>query len=142
MSDSPNLPPRPSDPPSGDSAASSPADPPPYAPSPTGPNFAAALPSAAEAKGFFGALFDFSFRHFVAIKLVKIVYIIFIVLLAFFYLFALVGGFLVHPVVGVLALIFYPVVAIVELALFRFVLEFIVATVRTAENTSAMAARA
>lgn len=87
-----------------------------------------------QAKGFFGALFDFSFTHFVTPSLVKVVYIAVLVMGILGWLVYVVAGFSVDPALGVLALILGPIVVIIYLALVRLSLEFYLAVVRMSQD--------
>lgn len=89
---------------------------------------------AQETAGFFKALFDFSFTHFVTPIIVKVVYVLITV--------ALVLGWLVFTLIsftqsaggGLLVLILGAIVVIVYLALARMTLEFYLAIVRMSED--------
>jgi hypothetical protein len=88
-----------------------------------------------EAKGFFPALFDFSFNSFATPSVVKVLYIIGMVLLGLFYL----GGIIVSFAVagagqGLLVLIVGGIAALFYLTLFRITLEFYYALVRMSED--------
>ena len=107
-------------------------------------------------KGFFGALFDFSFRHFVTGRVVAFLYavsLVIVVLNALFsagYLSLLLGAFLsavaesqaVGWVVGVLAFVIgAPLLLFVSVVYVRVLLEIIVVLFRIAENTAELARR-
>jgi hypothetical protein len=87
------------------------------------------------AKGFFGALFDFSFEHFVTPSIVKVVYVLATIALALgfvvFLISALISG---SSGLIVLTLILGPVLAVLYLALIRMTLEFYFAIVRMSED--------
>lgn len=93
----------------------------------------------ASRKGFFAKLFDLSFSEFIAIQIAGVLYgigILFIGLFALGILFAgLQGGAL--PAIG--ALIFAPLVFVLNIIFFRITLEAFIASIRTAENTSRIA---
>ncbi|MDQ3592241.1 MAG: DUF4282 domain-containing protein [Actinomycetota bacterium] len=90
---------------------------------------------ANDAKGFFGALFDFSFTHFVTPKIVKVVYILATVALALFYLIVVVAGLLSDsPLAGVLVLLLGWIPFLIYLALIRMTLEFYYALIRMSED--------
>ena len=91
-----------------------------------------------EAKGFFGALFDFNFNSFVTIKFIKFIYILSIAFLVLLWLVYVVMGFVVEPGLGVAALLLGWIPVILYVIWIRVFLEFLVSTVRTAQNTSAM----
>ncbi len=86
------------------------------------------------AKGFFGALFDFSFEHFITPIIVKVVYIVALI--------ALVLGWLLWTIVvlsrnvgaGFLVLILGAILVILYLAFIRMTLEFYLAIVRMSQD--------
>lgn len=105
-------------------------------------------------KGFFGSLFDLSFRHFVTGGVVKFLYVIssiFAILNALFtagYLSVLLGAFLssatgsssVGVVLGsLLFLAAAPLLTLLGVVYVRVLLEIVVVLFRIAENTSEMA---
>jgi hypothetical protein len=110
--------------------------------------------SAGEA-GFFKALFDFRFEHFITVKFSSFLYILAFVVAALMWLsnilWAIVfgaawgnmnsfygeGGFNAVPLV--LAILFGWIPSVIALIAMRLGLEFAVATVRTAQNTSRIA---
>ncbi|MFC7402523.1 DUF4282 domain-containing protein [Citricoccus sp. GCM10030269] len=96
--------------------------------------------NAVEDKGFFGALFDFSFRSFVTVSFAKIIYIILIVLIALGWLFYVIAGFAVDPALGFGALLMGWIPGFVMLVLARVMIEFYIAMVRTSQNTAATVA--
>ncbi|MEE6272886.1 DUF4282 domain-containing protein [Georgenia wangjunii] len=104
------------------------------APSPQG------APGASE-KGFFGALFDLSFKSFVTLSFAKVIYVIAIVVVGVLWLFATIVGFLDSPGAGLAALLLGWIPALVYIVLIRVSLEFAVAMVRTAQNTSVLTYR-
>ncbi|WP_432478102.1 DUF4282 domain-containing protein [Nocardioides sp. GXQ0305] len=85
-------------------------------------------------KGFFGALFDFSFEHFVTPMLVKAVYIVALVALGLGWLFWLVAGFAQDAAFGVAVLILGPILLFLYLCLIRMTLEFYLAIVRMSQD--------
>lgn len=88
------------------------------------------------------ALFDFSFTTFVAPSIAKIVYILVMAVIALAYLFAVIAAFSADAVAGLLVLVFVgPLVGILYLVLARVGLESLIATIRTAENTSELVRR-
>lgn len=102
-------------------------------------------------KGFFGALFDLSFRHFVTGKVVSFLYVIsliFAVLNALFsamYLSVLLGAFLSAAadssaagwVVGILLFcIVAPLLLLLSVVYVRVLLEIVVVLFRIADNTA------
>ncbi|GAB3181894.1 hypothetical protein GCM10027060_13670 [Nesterenkonia halophila] len=93
-------------------------------------------PNAAEAKGFFGALFDFSFQSFVTVKFATLIYMVLLVFLALGWLVMIIGGFVTDTWVGVLALLLGWIPAVIYLILIRVMLEFYIAMIRTSQNTA------
>lgn len=105
--------------------------------------------AAGSAKGFFGALFDFSFRHFVTIRFVQVFYIIGIAWALLNYL----SGFITFGLLGagidpwgdysawpiILYILFGWIVPVITVLALRVGLEFVVATIRTSQNTSEIA---
>ncbi|WP_010525474.1 DUF4282 domain-containing protein [Nesterenkonia sp. F] len=92
--------------------------------------------NAVEAKGFFGALFDFSFQSFVTVKFATFIYIVLLVFLVLGWLFMVIGGFVADTWVGVLALLLGWIPAVIYLILIRVMLEFYIAMIRTSQNTA------
>jgi hypothetical protein len=88
-----------------------------------------------EAKGFFGALFDFSFDSFATPAVVKVLYIIGMVLLGLAYVIAVIAGFAVQGAgAGLLILVIGAIGVLFYLTLFRITLEFYYAIVRMSED--------
>ena len=94
-----------------------------------------------EPKAFLRRLFDFSFKTFIAIDMIKILYVIAIALAGLMglgvLLFSAQGG-AVGVIVG---LILAPIVFFISVLSYRITLEIIVVLFRIAENTSIMAGR-
>lgn len=91
--------------------------------------------------GFFQALFDFNFNHFVTPKIVKIVYIVGTVLIALFTLFLFLtsfrhfsGEFGASPVLGLVQLLGAPILGLFYLAFLRMSLELYYAVIRLSED--------
>jgi hypothetical protein len=85
-------------------------------------------------KGFFGALFDFKFDHFITPMIVKVVYVVGMIVAVLAWLFWTVVGFAENPAVGIFVLIIGAVGAILWLAFFRMTLEFYLSIVRMSED--------
>ena len=107
--------------------------PPPTPPASPGPSSAAGGPTP-NGKGFFAALFDFSFETFITPMIVKFVYIIGAVVIAVAWLGFLITGFSSGAGYGLAVLIIGPFVAIIYLAMFRMTLEFYLALVRMSDD--------
>jgi hypothetical protein len=100
---------------------------------PTGPygNAVAGQPSS---KGFFGALFDFSFSTFITPMIVKAVYILSVIVLGLVWLVWLIAAFSQNAGLGLVVLIIGPIGVIIYLAFIRMTLEFYLAIVRMSED--------
>ncbi len=88
---------------------------------------------------FFGKLFDFSFKEFITLQVIKYLYILGIVFAALYGLVLLFGGFFMigsDTFKGIFFIIISPLVFILFTVLARLSLEAIVATFRIAENTT------
>jgi hypothetical protein len=85
-------------------------------------------------KGFFGALFDFRFEHFITPMIVKAVYLLALVGLVIGWLIFLVAGFASDAASGVIVLVLGPVLLVLYLAFIRMTLEFYLAVVRMSED--------
>lgn len=94
--------------------------------------------SSQEAKGLFGSLFDFSFRHFATPHIVRIVYIVAALLIGIFSLGALSSAISLmanrQAFLGLLLLLATPLIALIQLALARMTMEMYVAVCRSAEE--------
>ena len=91
-------------------------------------------PAAQSRKGFFGALFDFKFEHFITPMIVKVVYILALVGLVLFWLVFLATSFAQSTGMGLAVLILGPVALVLYLAFIRMTLEFYLAIVRMSED--------
>lgn len=85
-------------------------------------------------KGFFGALFDFSFEHFVTPMIVKAVYLLAIAALGIVWLVFLVASFSQSAGLGVVVLILGPIGIVLYLCLIRMTLEFYLAVTRMSQD--------
>jgi ABC-type proline/glycine betaine transport system permease subunit len=108
-----------------------------------GQSMGAAMSSAqaADARGFFGALFDFSFTSFVTVKIIKVLYVLITVLVALFWLGYSIIAFRASAGGGVIVLIFGALFSIIVLAFWRLVLEAFVVVFRIAEDLRAVRER-
>jgi Domain of unknown function (DUF4282) len=89
----------------------------------------------AAAKGFLASLFDFGFNSFVTPKVVKVIYVLMMILLGLGALLFAITAFRVSPVFGVISLfILCPLFFLVELALWRIVLELFIVIFRIADD--------
>lgn len=88
----------------------------------------------AQVHGFFGALFDFSFNHFVTPLIIRVLYVLGLIGIILSYLWLVVVGFLASAVQGVVTLLFGLIIAFIYLAFWRIVLEFCLAVVRMSDD--------
>lgn len=88
-------------------------------------------------KGFFGALFDLSFRHFITPMVVKVVYVLGMIGLVLVWLGFMLSAFSQSTGAGIFVLLFGPLFVILYLCLLRMTLEFYVAIVRMSEDINA-----
>lgn len=91
-------------------------------------------PTGSPTKGFFGALFDFSFEHFVTPIIVKVVYILAIVALGVTWLVLLATSFSQNAGAGIAVLILGPIGILLYLCLIRMTLEFYIAVTRMSQD--------
>jgi hypothetical protein len=97
---------------------------------------------AAESKGFFGALFDFSFTSFVTTKIIKVLYVLILVLAVVSALVYTIIAFKVSAGFGFLTLVIGdPLFIIIVMAFWRLVLEAFVVVFRIAEDIRALRER-
>jgi hypothetical protein len=110
--------------------------PPPNQPPPNQPTggYGGPVPSGQPRKGFFGALFDFGFEHFITPIIVKIVYVLALVGLVLGWLVFLVAGFSQDTGYGITVLFLGPFGIILYLAFIRMTLEFYLAIVRMSQD--------
>lgn len=88
-------------------------------------------------KGFFGALFDFSFNSFVTPKIVKFVYILATIAIGLFVLVFVTASFTESAGAGLVVLFLAPIVGLIYLAFIRMGLEFGYALVRMSDDIHA-----
>lgn len=92
-----------------------------------------------QARGFFGSLFDLSFRSFITTRIIGILYIISIILIALYTIFLVVVAFDASPALGALTLLLLgPLFFILAVIYVRVLLEVAIVFFRIAENTSEM----
>ena len=85
-------------------------------------------------KGFFGALFDFTFEYFVTPMIVKVVYILSIVGLGITWLVFLAASFSQGAGAGLVVLLLGPIAILLYLCLIRMTLEFYLAVTRMSQD--------
>lgn len=119
---------------------------------------AAAQPgSERDTTGFLGALFDLKFDHYVSVRWARIIYVLHIIacvgmwllLIGWSVFFGIIFGLAMgvsvfgessfNPLPLILAILFGWIPALMQLVYGRMVLEFIVASIKTAENTRKIA---
>jgi len=91
-------------------------------------------PPTASGRGFFGALFDFKFEHFITPMIVKFVYVLALVGLVIAWVVFLVAGFADSVTTGVFVLVLGPIALVLYLAFIRMTLEFYLAIVRMSQD--------
>ena len=92
-------------------------------------------------QGFFSGLFDFSFKDFITIRVIKVLFILAIIGSAIAALAMLIGGFMSFRVGAgraLLMIIGSPILFFVYVLLARIWLEIVVVIFRIAENTSTL----
>jgi hypothetical protein len=105
-----------------------------YGTPPPSEPFGQPAPPTTSGKGFFGALFDFKFEHFITPIIVKFVYVLALIALVLGWLFFLVTGFSQSIGGGIAVLILGPVLLVLYLAFIRMTLEFYLAIVRMSQD--------
>ena len=90
-------------------------------------------------QNFFNALFDFSFKEFVTVKIIKVIYAIGILFAAVGSLMLLIKGFQVNFLLGILALVLTPVIFIIYTILVRVYLEIVIVLFRISEDVRKLA---
>ena len=107
-------------------------EPPPNPPAPG--SYGGAPAASPPQKGFFGALFDFRFDHFITPIIVKVVYLLAFAGLVLGWLIFLIAGFSQSAGSGLAILVLGPIAVILYLAFIRMTLEFYLAIVRMSED--------
>ena len=87
-----------------------------------------------EAAGFFKALFDFSFTHFVTPKIVKVVYVLATIGIVIGWIAISISVMHNNAAAGIAVLVFGTIPAVLYLAFFRMMLEFYLSVVRMSED--------
>jgi len=90
-------------------------------------------------KGFFASLFDFSFKEFITLKLLKILYILGILFIGLILLIFIVKSFDMSTKRGIEALIASPFIFLLFTILVRIWIEILAVVFRIAENTKIIA---
>jgi hypothetical protein len=89
-----------------------------------------------ESKGFFGKIFELSFREFVTTSVVKVLYVLSIIGAVFYALAAIAAGFQQGVALGILALILSPIVFFIVVLVARVYMEVIIVLFRIAESVN------
>lgn len=90
-----------------------------------------------DAKGLFGALFDFSFQHFITAKIIRFLYMLSVAMAGIMYLILVIGAFQASPGFGaVMLLIIGPLVFVLSVVYARVMLEIIMVVFRISADTS------
>jgi hypothetical protein len=92
-------------------------------------------------KGFWGSLFDLSFRNFVFPKIIKVLYAIVIVLSCIGYLGGVVYAFQMGMTEGIGAIVLGPIVMIFYLIIVRVWMEVAIVLFRIYDNTNIIAGK-
>jgi hypothetical protein len=102
-----------------------------------------AQPKADGERGFFGSLFDFSFKSFVTPKIIKVLYVLFTIWTALVSLVLLIVGFRTGGMAGGLfmLIIVVPVYVLLTLGIYRVVLEAFMVIFRIYEETRKISER-
>ncbi|WP_116245096.1 DUF4282 domain-containing protein [Nocardiopsis sp. FIRDI 009] len=92
-------------------------------------------------KGFFGALFDFSFRDFVTPKIIKVLFVLWLVLIGLFTLVGVISSFAMmgeEPLVGIVMLFGSLLIGAIYVLLSRVGLEILIVVFRISEDLTAI----
>jgi Domain of unknown function (DUF4282) len=102
-----------------------------------------AQPKAEGEKGFFGSLFDFSFKSFVTPKIIKVLYVLFTIWTALVALILVIVGFRTGGMAGGLfmLIIVVPIYVLLTLGVWRVVLEAFMVIFRIYEETRKISER-
>jgi hypothetical protein len=90
-------------------------------------------------KGFFASLFDFSFKEFISLKLLKILYIIVIIINGLIAFSLILIGLKQSPITAIIFLIGSPIFFLILTILARVWIEALAVAFRIAENTKIIA---
>ena len=105
------------------------------------PTGMAAMQSA-DARGFLGALFDFSFTSFVTTRIIKVLYVLILIMVLLSALIFTYDMFQVSALTGLLTLVIGdPLFIVIVMAFWRLVLESFVVRFRIAEDVRALRER-
>jgi len=97
---------------------------------------------ATDSKGFFGALFDFSFTSFVTTKIIKVLYVLILILAVLSALVYTIIAFKTSAGFGIVTLVIGdPLFIIIVMAFWRLVLEAFIVVFRISEDIRALRER-
>jgi hypothetical protein len=89
-------------------------------------------------KGFFTQLFDFSFTEFITTKIIKFIYILGMIVTGLATIGIIIFAFGQSVAVGIVALIFSPLIFLIYVIVLRVWLEIIIVIFRISENTESL----
>jgi len=89
-------------------------------------------------KGFFTQLFDFSFTEFITTKIIKFIYILGMIVTGLATIVIIISAFSQSVVIGIVALIFSPLIFLIYVIILRVWLEIIIVIFRISENTESL----
>lgn len=95
--------------------------------------------AATHPKGFFAALFDFSFTSFITLKFLKVIYALLVAMILLTGLVSLLAAVSQGGVLILVGLVLVPVMTLVYLVFARVALELVAMFFRIGDNTSVMA---
>ncbi len=95
-------------------------------------------PQDLNASSFFAGLFDFGFTKFITLSFLKFIYVLVVIAMSLGLLAMIVIGFAAGPLVGIVALILGPIVALLYLVWIRMGMEFLAVVFRMASDIHTM----
>ncbi|MGW2525395.1 DUF4282 domain-containing protein [Streptomyces sp. NPDC001617] len=95
-------------------------------------------PRPTPAKGFFAGLFDFGFTTFVTPKVVKFAYVLITIIIGISWVFWIIVGFNDSAGLGILVLVFGPLVALLWLIVYRITFELVMVIFRIGSDVHAI----
>jgi hypothetical protein len=101
----------------------------------TSPSHRIHLPDGFEPAGMLKTLLDYRFTRFITVNIVQILYVLGVVVIALYTFAGVIAMLRASVWVGLLALVFSPLVFLISVLVLRVYLELIVVIFRIAENT-------
>lgn len=95
-------------------------------------------PRPTPAKGFFAGLFDFGFTTFVTPKVIKFAYVVITILIGISWIVWAIEGFHYSAGLGILVLVFGPLVALLWLIVYRITFELVMVIFRIGSDVHAV----